>query len=256
MALQAMLASPRSCSARADAVDASPGRTTASPSTTWPRACRSSCGAPAPDAELLTWPRAGSCAAGRARQAGHAHAGRRARLRRWPRFASQWLRLQDLDEAHSRRAALSAVRPDAGPGDGSVKPSCCSTASCARTAAVLELLTADYTFVNERLAKHYGCRTSRVTEFRRVAVPGSKPSRPARPGQHPHPHLGGRPHLAGAARQVGDGSAARLAAAGTAAQRAVARRVGQGRAAAARCCRCASAWKSTARTRPATRATA
>ena len=36
------------------------------------------------------------------------------------------------------------------------RPSCSSTACCARTAASLDLLTANYTFVNERLAKHYG----------------------------------------------------------------------------------------------------
>ena len=35
---------------------------------------------------------------------------------------------------------------------------------------MLELLTADYTFVNERLAKHYGIPNVRGTHFRRVEL--------------------------------------------------------------------------------------
>jgi hypothetical protein len=37
--------------------------------------------------------------------------------------------------------------------------------------SVVELLTADYTFVNERLAKHYGLSQVYGSEFRRVALP-------------------------------------------------------------------------------------
>jgi len=36
------------------------------------------------------------------------------------------------------------------------RPSSFSTACCARIASVLDLIKADYTFLNERLAKHYG----------------------------------------------------------------------------------------------------
>src|SRR5581483_2085634 len=36
----------------------------------------------------------------------------------------------------------------------------------------LELLTADYTFLNERLARHYGIPNIKGTEFRRVQLPG------------------------------------------------------------------------------------
>jgi Protein of unknown function (DUF1592)/Protein of unknown function (DUF1588)/Protein of unknown function (DUF1587)/Protein of unknown function (DUF1585)/Protein of unknown function (DUF1595) len=86
------------------------------------------------------------------------------------RFASQWLRLQDLDQifpdyllypqydetlarAMRRETELffdSIVRDDRD---------------------VTELLTADYTFVNERLAKHYGIPNVTGNAFRRVAVP-------------------------------------------------------------------------------------
>ena len=143
------------------------------------------------------------------------------------RFASQWLRLQDLEKIHPdyllypqyddtlsqamrRETELffdSIVRED--------RP-------------VLDLLTADYTFVNERLAKHYGLPNVSGSEFRRVPAAGV-PARVARTGQHPDAHVGRRPDLAGAARQVGDGSAARHAAAAAAAECAVAGR-GEGRA--------------------------
>jgi mono/diheme cytochrome c family protein len=38
--------------------------------------------------------------------------------------------------------------------------------------SVIELLTADYTFLNERLAAHYGIRNVYGSHFRRVALPG------------------------------------------------------------------------------------
>jgi len=86
------------------------------------------------------------------------------------RFASQWLRLQDLDQifpdyllypqydetlahAMTRETQLffdSLVREDH---------------------SVLDVLNADYTFVNERLAKHYGIPNVTGDAFRRVELP-------------------------------------------------------------------------------------
>jgi hypothetical protein len=86
------------------------------------------------------------------------------------RFASQWLRLQDLDKmqpdyalypqydqtlehAMQRETELffdSIVRDDRN---------------------VLDLLTADYTFVNDRLASHYAIANVNGSAFRRVQVP-------------------------------------------------------------------------------------
>ena len=86
------------------------------------------------------------------------------------RFAGQWLRLQDLEkmipdyllfpqyddtlaQAMSRETELffdSIVREDR---------------------SVLDLLTADYSFVNERLAKHYGISNVTGNQFRRVQMP-------------------------------------------------------------------------------------
>ena len=86
------------------------------------------------------------------------------------RFAAQWLRIPDLERMHPdvrtypdfdeqlKRAMRQEtelffeylVRQDRG---------------------LLELLTADYTFLNERLAKHYGVPGIVGTEFRRVNYP-------------------------------------------------------------------------------------
>src|SRR5471030_3019214 len=86
------------------------------------------------------------------------------------RFAGQWLRLQDLEKIHpdyliypqyddtlsqamQRETELffdSIVRED--------RPA-------------LDLLTADYSFVNERLAKHYNIANVTGSEFKRVQLP-------------------------------------------------------------------------------------
>ncbi len=86
------------------------------------------------------------------------------------RFAAQWLRLQDLEkiipdyliypqydetlaramEEETTRFFDSLVREDR---------------------SILDLLTADYTFVNERLARHYGIPNVVGNRFQRVAVP-------------------------------------------------------------------------------------
>ena len=86
------------------------------------------------------------------------------------RFAAQWLRLQDLDkvmpdpiqypyydktlaDAFKRETELffdSLVRDDR---------------------SVLDILNADYTFANERVARHYGIPGVTGNEFRRVSLP-------------------------------------------------------------------------------------
>jgi hypothetical protein len=125
----------------------------------------------APDAELLKAADAGllRTTAGLEKQVRRMLADPRAEALS-VRFASQWLRLQDLDkllpdfnaypqfddtlkDAMRRETALffnSVVRDDRN---------------------VLDLLTADYTFVNERLARHYGIPNVTGAEFRRVTLP-------------------------------------------------------------------------------------
>ena len=89
------------------------------------------------------------------------------------RFASQWLRLQDADK----------IRPDA-----LLFPYWDNTLTQAlkretelffdslvrEDRSLLEFLTADYTFVNERVARHYGIPNVTGSHFRRVALPANR----------------------------------------------------------------------------------
>lgn len=88
------------------------------------------------------------------------------------RFAAQWLRLQDLQ----------LVRPDAfwyPDYDQQLADAMHRETELLfedivkRDRPVLELFTADYTFVNERLAAHYGIPNVSGPEFRRVTYPDS-----------------------------------------------------------------------------------
>ena len=117
---------------------------------------------------------------------------------------------------------------------------------------MVELLTADYTFVNERLARHYGIPNVYGSHFRRVTLPDDEPARPARAGQHPDGDLVRDADLAGGPRQVAAREHPRRAAAAAAA-----RRAGSARdtAKAGRRPRCASAWSSTGGIRCARAAT-
>jgi hypothetical protein len=85
------------------------------------------------------------------------------------RFAAQWLRLQDLEKIHP---------------DPLLYPNYDQTLAAAMEREtellvehivredrdVLELLTADYTFVNDRLARHYGIANVAGSGFRRVSL--------------------------------------------------------------------------------------
>jgi len=89
------------------------------------------------------------------------------------RFASQWLRLQDVDK----------IRPD-----GLFYPFWDRSLSQAmrretemffehlvrEDRSARELLTADYSFVNERVARHYGIPNVTGDEFRQVALPPTR----------------------------------------------------------------------------------
>jgi hypothetical protein len=86
------------------------------------------------------------------------------------RFASQWLRLQDLEKMipdyllfpqYDDTLAQSMIRETELFFDSVVR----------EDRSVLDLLTADYSFVNERLAKHYGIPNVTGNQFRRVQMP-------------------------------------------------------------------------------------
>jgi hypothetical protein len=93
-------------------------------------------------------------------------------------FAAQWLFLRDVetkepdvylfrDFDESVRAAF--VRETELFLDSILRPS--------ENRSVLELLTADYTFLNEPLAKHYGIPNITGSHFRRVTLPKGSPRR-------------------------------------------------------------------------------
>jgi hypothetical protein len=86
------------------------------------------------------------------------------------RFAAQWLRLQDLEQIfpdyllypqYDETLARAMTRETELFFDSIVR----------ENRSVLDLLNADYTFVNERLAKHYGIANVTGNAFRRVQLP-------------------------------------------------------------------------------------
>jgi hypothetical protein len=89
------------------------------------------------------------------------------------RFASQWLRLQDLEKMipdyllfpqYDDTLAQAMIRETELFFDSIVRGD----------RNVLDLLTADYSFVNERLAKHYGIPNVTGNQFRRVQMPACR----------------------------------------------------------------------------------
>jgi hypothetical protein len=86
------------------------------------------------------------------------------------RFASQWLRLQDLEKMipdyllfpqYDDTLAQSMIRETELFFDSIVR----------EDHSVMDLFTADYSFVNERLARHYGIPNVTGSQFRRVQMP-------------------------------------------------------------------------------------
>jgi hypothetical protein len=86
------------------------------------------------------------------------------------RFASQWLRLQDLEKMipdyllfpqYDDTLAQAMIRETELFFDSMIR----------EDRNVMDLFTADYTFVNERLASHYGIPNVTGNQFRRVQTP-------------------------------------------------------------------------------------
>ncbi len=135
------------------------------------------------------------------------------------RFAAQWLRLQDLHKIEPD--ALAYPYFDETLAEAMYRETELFFDSLVRDdRPVLDVLTADYTFVNERLARHYGISGVSGREFRRVAYPDDTRRGVLGHAQHPHADLARQPHVAGAARQVGARSPARQPATAAAAERA------------------------------------
>ena len=124
--------------------------------------------------------------------------------------------------------------------------------------SILDLLTANYTFVNERLAKQYGIPNIYGPQFRRVTLArGTRHApRPAGQGSADDSDVGRGPHFARHARQVVPANVPRRQSAGPAAERAGASRKNRWIPPATRRRRpCARPWKRIAPIRSARRAT-
>ncbi len=129
-------------------------------------------GAP-PDESLLAAARRGALRtpAGLAAQARRMLADRRSEALA-SRFAAQWLRLQDLEKVHPDALQFPDFHQQLA--DDMRRETETFFATLVReNRSVLELYTADYTFVNEALARHYGWKGVVGPEFRRVQYPDS-----------------------------------------------------------------------------------
>jgi len=85
------------------------------------------------------------------------------------RFGAQWLRLQDLEKIYPD--ALLFPYYDYKLGEALKKETELFFDSIVREdRSVLDLITADYTFVNERIARHYGIPNINGENFQRVAL--------------------------------------------------------------------------------------
>jgi len=89
------------------------------------------------------------------------------------RFASQWLRLQDLERVipdpilypYSDQTLSLALKKETELFFESI---------VREDRSLLDLLTADYTFANERVARHYGIPNVTGNDFRRVMLPADR----------------------------------------------------------------------------------
>ena len=89
------------------------------------------------------------------------------------RFANQWLRLQDLDLVHPDRLMFPDYHQQLA--DAMTRETELLFMNLVREdRSFLELYTADYTFVNERLAKHYGIPGVVGEAFQRVEYPDDR----------------------------------------------------------------------------------
>ena len=86
------------------------------------------------------------------------------------RFAAQWLRLQDLDNVHPDALRFPDFYEQLAD-DMRRETELLFEHLVREDRSLFELLTADYTFVNERLARHYGIAGVAGTRFRKVAYP-------------------------------------------------------------------------------------
>ena len=156
--------------------------------------------ATAPDAELLALAEAGTLSdpAVLDRQVDRMLADPRAAAL-GTRFAHQWLRLQDAEKNQPE----PYLYPDF---SGQLREAMVRETEMffndlvQRDRSLLELFTADYTFLNERLARHYGFPGVAGDDFRRVQYPDASRRGDSRPRQRAPAHVHVESHVACTAR--------------------------------------------------------
>ncbi len=91
------------------------------------------------------------------------------------RFAAQWLRLQDIEKVHPDALQFPNFRQQLA--DAMRQETELFFMSIVReNRSVLDLLTANYTYVNDELAQHYGIPGVTGSNFRRVQYPDNRRS--------------------------------------------------------------------------------
>ena len=151
-----------------------PGRPIASATSSSPRACRSSCGAAFRTRSCSTWRRRAGCAIRRRCSSRSSGWWRTPKADAFvENFAGQWLYLRELANVQTEAAGF----------DDNLRRSFRRETEMLFDTIVredrrlIELLDADYTFVDERLARHYGIPNVRGSHFRRVALRPDSPRR-------------------------------------------------------------------------------
>jgi len=89
------------------------------------------------------------------------------------RFAAQWLRLDDLDKVHPDRLLFPDYHEQLAESMRR-ETELFFDALVREDRSLLELYSADWTFMNERLARHYGIPGIVGDDFRRVEYPGDE----------------------------------------------------------------------------------
>ena len=89
------------------------------------------------------------------------------------RFAGQWLRLQDLEKVHPDRLLFPDFYQQLAD-DMRLETEMFFNSLVREGRSVFDLLEADYTFLNERLARHYGIPGVNGEDFRRVTYPDNR----------------------------------------------------------------------------------
>ena len=93
-------------------------------------------------------------------------------------FAGQWLQLRNLADPSVRPGDPYSLAFDESLRQGLIRETELFFDSVLRgNRSVLDLLTADYTYLNERVAAHYGIPGVQGSRFRRVTLPADSPRR-------------------------------------------------------------------------------